>query len=91
MTNEALVYPVLYADAELVKNFEIKDGLGQNLQILRNLTAQQKLKLYNAIAQDTLNITRQMKDQRSGTILARISVNYKEMSDEIYKTIVKAD
>ena len=85
------MYPVLYADADLVKNFEIKDGLGQNLQTLRNLTAQQKLKLYNAIAQDTLNITRQMKDQRSGTILARISVNYKEMSDEIYKTIVKSE
>lgn len=85
------MYPVLYADADLVKNFEIKDGLGQNLQTLRNLSAQQKLKLYNAIAQDTLNITRQMKDQRSGTILARISVNYKEMSDEIYKTIVKSE
>lgn len=83
------MYPVFYADVSLVKNFEIKDGLGQNIKTLRNLTDAQKSKLYNAIAQDTLNITRQMKDQRSGAILARISVNYKEMSDEVYRDLIK--
>ncbi|MBE6887063.1 MAG: ABC transporter permease [Ruminococcaceae bacterium] len=85
------LYPLLYADASLVKNFEIKDGFGQNLQTLRNLTDAQKSKLYNAMAQDTLNITRQMKDQRVGPVFARISVNYKEMSEEVYKNLIKME
>lgn len=70
------LYPVFWADAKDVKNFEIKDGYGENYQLLRNLTDSEKAKLYNAIAQDTINITRQMKDQRKGAVFARIQINY---------------
>lgn len=83
------LYPVLYADVSLVKNFAIKDGFGQNYQTLRSLTEEQKAKLYNAIAQDTLNITRQMKDQRTGPVFARISVNYKESSEAAQKALAQ--
>lgn len=69
-------YPVLKENVKNVKDFDIKDGFGNNVQLLNNLTEAQKEKLYNAMAQDTLNITRQMKDQRKGPVLARIGINY---------------
>ena len=63
-------------------NFEIKDGFGYNHMVIDNLTYSQKAKLYEAIALDTVNITRQMKDQRRGPVLARIEVNYNKAIEE---------
>ena len=63
-----------------MNNFEIKDGFGYNYKVMNNLTDSQKAKLYEAIALDTLNITRQMKDQRRGPVISRISVNYNRVN-----------
>lgn len=71
------MYPVFKAGSDTVKAFEIKDGYGRNEQVL-HLDAEKTEKLYSAIAQDTLNITRQMKDQRSGPVLARIEIVYND-------------
>lgn len=83
------LYPVLYCDVSQVKNFEIKDGFGYNYKLVNNLTDSQKTKLYNAMAQDTLNITRQMKDQHRGPVLARIGVNYIDVTSEDFNGMLK--
>ncbi|MBR5306041.1 MAG: hypothetical protein IKU47_03875 [Oscillospiraceae bacterium] len=76
------LYPVFKAGADTVKAFDIKDGYGRNEQRIR-LDAQDTEKLYSAIAQDTLNTTRQMKDQHSGPVLARIEIIYKDDAEVI--------
>ena len=76
-------FPALKENVENVTSFDIKDGFGNNAQTLRNLTKAQKEKLYNAIAQDTINITRQMKDQRMGPVLARIGINYVTLNEAV--------
>ena len=68
--------PVLAAPASDLAFFEIKDGFGKNQQIL-DLTETEKEMLYNAIAQDTLNRTSQMKKQHSEMYLAKISLRYR--------------
>ena len=76
------LYPVFKADADTVKAFDIKDGYGRNEQRI-HLDEQGMEKLYDAIAQDTLNVTRQMKDQHSGPVLARIEIIYKDDGETV--------
>ena len=78
------LYPVFKVGAEAVESFDIKDGFGKNMQTVK-LSDADKALLYEAIAKDTLNITRQMKDQRTGPVLARIRVNYSDDLDVIEK------
>jgi len=68
--------PVLLSPASDLNFFEIKDGFGKNLQKLE-LDESEKEMLYNAIAQDTLNLTSQMKKQHSELSLAKINMVYK--------------
>ncbi len=75
------LYPVISEPADKVLNFEIKDGFGRNYQTL-NLNDEQRNILYNAIAQDTLNMTSQMRIQEKGVIYAKIAVNYKILSSK---------
>ena len=76
--------PVFKTGAEAVESFDIKDGFGKNMQTVK-LSDEDKALLYEAIVKDTLNITRQMKDQRTGPVLARIRVNYSDDLDVIEK------
>ena len=80
------LYPVFKVDAGAVESFDIKDGFGKNVQTVK-LSDEDKELLYSAIAQDTLNITRQKKDQRTGPVLARIQINYSSDLDVIEKYI----
>lgn len=75
------LYPVISEPTDKVLNFEIKDGFAKNYQTL-NLNDEQRNMLYNAIAQDTLNMTSQMKTQQKGIIYARISINYKNIEEK---------
>ena len=80
------LYPVFKTDSEAVESFDIVDGFGKNMQTVK-LGDEDKALLYEAIAKDTLNITRQMKDQRTGPVLARIRINYSDDLDVIEKYI----
>ncbi len=82
-TNEfkTALYPVLHESVEEVESFNIKDSFGRNNQEIKLDDAGKEL-LYNAIAQDTLNYTSQMRCQQKGNILAQIKVNYKSVFDK---------
>lgn len=73
--------PMLISPASDLEFFEIKDGFGKNQQIL-DLTESEKEMLYNAIAQDTLNRTSQMKKQHSEMSLAKISLRYRTVETD---------
>jgi len=80
------LYPVFETAPDMVKSFRIKDGFGRNNHTV-TLSPEGVEKLYSAIAQDTLNTTRQMKDQHTGPVLARIEIMYKDDADTIVKYI----
>lgn len=82
--------PVLISPASDLQHFEIKDGFGQNTQILQ-LTESEKELLYNAIAQDTLNLTSQMKKQHDEMSLAKINLVYKAIRTDENGIVLSAD
>ncbi|MBR2028758.1 MAG: hypothetical protein IKA10_07235 [Oscillospiraceae bacterium] len=73
--------PMLISPASDLEFFEIKDGFGKNHMRLE-LTGSEKEMLYNAIAQDTLNRTSQMKKQHNEMSLAKISLRYKTVETD---------
>ena len=79
--------PVLISPASDLSHFVIKDGFGQNQQRL-DLTESEKELLYNAIAQDTLNRTSQMKKQHNEMSLARIALRYKSVKTDNHGVVI---
>ena len=75
------IIPMLISPASDLDHFVIKDGFGQNQQVL-NLTESETELLYNAIAQDVLNRTSQMKKQHNEISLAKISLRYKSVKSD---------
>ena len=82
--------PVLLSPASDLNYFEIKDGFGKNTQKLE-LSESEKELLYNAIAQDTLNLTSQMKKQHSEMSLAKINMVYKTIKTDENGIVLSAD
>lgn len=74
--------PVLMSPASDLNYFEIKDGYGRNTQKL-DLSDEDKQLLYNAIAQDVLNRTSQMKQQTDSIYLAKINFRYKKIDNPV--------
>ncbi len=72
--------PMLISPSDNLSFFRIKDGYGENQIDLKLSDIETKL-LYDAMAQDTLNITSQMKAQNKGISLAKIELVYKKMSE----------
>ena len=73
--------PMLTSPASDLDFFEIKDAFGKNQMIL-NLTDSEKEMLYNAIGQDVLNRTSQMKKQQDEMYLAKISLRYRTVETD---------